>query len=95
VQFGQAVAVALGRKPATVIRVPGPLARLLGYGGDVMSLMRSRAGWVGRDKITEALAGSWTCSAAKARAHLGWSSAAGLAERLSETARWYREAGWL
>jgi len=26
---------------------------------------------------------------------LGWSPAATLAERLRETAQWYRQAGWL
>jgi nucleoside-diphosphate-sugar epimerase len=43
----------------------------------------------------EALAGSWTCSSAKARTQLGWSPAATVAERLRETAQWYRQAGWL
>ena len=43
----------------------------------------------------EALAGSWTCSSAKVRTQLGWSPAATLAERLRETAQWYRQAGWL
>jgi nucleoside-diphosphate-sugar epimerase len=43
----------------------------------------------------EALAGSWTCSSAKVRKQLGWSPAATLAERLRETAQWYRQAGWL
>ena len=46
-------------------------------------------------KMAEALAGSWMCSSAKARTQLGWSPAATLAERLRETAQWYREAGWL
>jgi hypothetical protein len=50
---------------------------------------------VNSDKIAEALAGSWTCSSVKARTHLGLSPAAGLAERLRETAQWYRQAGWL
>jgi nucleoside-diphosphate-sugar epimerase len=45
--------------------------------------------------MTEALAGSWMCSSAKARTNLGWSPAATLAERLYETAQWYRQAKWL
>ena len=47
------------------------------------------------DKMAEALAGSWICSSAKARTHLGWYPAAALVERLHETAQWYRQAGWL
>jgi nucleoside-diphosphate-sugar epimerase len=57
--------------------------------------VRQHPGWVNSDKMAEALAGSWTCSAAKARTQLGWSPAATLAERLRETAQWYRQAGWL
>jgi nucleoside-diphosphate-sugar epimerase len=94
-QLGQAIATALGKKPPTVIRLPGPLARFVGVGGDVMGWIRRRPGWVSGDKITEALAGSWTCSAAKARTQLGWSPGASLDDRLRETAQWYRQAGWL
>lgn len=94
-QLGQAMATALGKKPPAVIHLPGPLVRLVGVSGDVMGWMRRRPGWVSRDKITEALAGSWTCSPAKARSQLGWSPAATLTDRLHETAQWYRQAGWL
>ncbi|MDD1735774.1 MAG: hypothetical protein LUO92_04995, partial [Methanothrix sp.] len=69
--------------------------RTMGFGGDVVSAVRRRPGWIGRDKIAELLAGSWTCSSEKARQQLGWSPAAPLADRLRETAQWYREAGWL
>ena len=94
-QLGQAIAKALGQKPPAVIRLPGPLLRLVGVGGKVMALVRRHHGWINSDKISEALAGSWACSSAKARAHLGWSPAAPLVDRLHETAQWYRQAGWL
>jgi nucleoside-diphosphate-sugar epimerase len=94
-QLGQAIAKALGQKPPAVLRLPGPLLKLAGIGADVMARVRRRPGWINSDKISEALAGSWTCSSAKARTHLGWSPAAALADRLRETAQWYRQAGWL
>ncbi|MEX0774077.1 MAG: NAD-dependent epimerase/dehydratase family protein [Phycisphaeraceae bacterium] len=98
-QLGQAIAAALDKKPPTVIRLPSPLLRLAGLGGDVMARIRRRPGsfrgWINSDKITEALAGSWTCSSARARTHLGWSPAATMADRLHETANWYRATGWL
>jgi dihydroflavonol-4-reductase len=94
-QLGQLIAAALGKKPPTVIHLPASVTRLVGIIGDVTSLIRSRPGWISRDKITEALAGSWTCSNAKARTHLGWCPASTLADRLHETAQWYRQAGWL
>jgi nucleoside-diphosphate-sugar epimerase len=43
------------------------------------------------DKAREAKAGSWTCSAETIRAELGFSPRASLAERLRQTADWYRK----
>lgn len=94
-ELGQAMATALGKKRATVVHLPGPLVRWVGLCGDAMGRIRRRPGLMNSDKMTEALAGSWTCSSAKARTHLGWYPAATLAERLRETAQWYRQAGWL
>ena len=94
-ELGQSIAIALGKKRAAVVHLPGPLVKLAGLCGDAMGRIRRRPGWVNSDKMTEALAGSWMCSSVKARTQLGWSPAAALAERLYETAQWYRGAGWL
>lgn len=94
-ELGQAMARALGKKRATVVHMPGPLVRLLGFCGDSLGRVRQRSGWVNSDKMAEALAGSWMCSSSKARMQLGWFPAATLPERLRETAQWYRQAGWL
>jgi len=85
-ELGRAMANALGKKHAAVIHLPKLVVRLVGHCGEVMGRIQRRSGWVNSDKIVEALAGSWTCSAAKAHAHLGWSPAATLADRLHETA---------
>jgi nucleoside-diphosphate-sugar epimerase len=90
-----AIARALGKPQPRILRLPGWSLRTIGRFGDVMSRIRRRPGWVGGDKIREHLAGSWTCSSAKARQQLGWSPAVALADRLLETARWYRDARWL
>jgi nucleoside-diphosphate-sugar epimerase len=94
-ELGQAMAIALGKKRATVVHLPESLVKLVGLCGDAMGRIRQRPSWVNSDKMTEALAGSWTCSSAKARTHLGWSPSAALAERLRETAQWDRQVGWL
>lgn len=94
-EIGVAIAHALGKRPPHIVRVPKMLMRVAGSCGDVVSRIRRRPGWVGSDKISELLAGSWTCSSAKARRQLGWSPAAPLADRLRETAQWYRDARWL
>ena len=94
-ELGQEIAAALERGPATVVHLPRPLVRLIGLCGEALGRLRRRAGWVNCDKTAEALAGSWTCSSTKARTQLGWAPAATLSERLRDTARWYRQAGWL
>ena len=94
-ELGQAIATALGKKRVTIVRLPGPLVQGIGLCGDAMSWIRRRPAWINSDKMTEALAGSWMCSSAKARADLGWYPAATLADRLRETAQGYRQAGWL
>ena len=95
VELGMAIARALGKPQPRILRLPGWSMRTIGRFGDVMSRVRRRPGWVGRDKIRDVLAGSWTCSSAKARQQLGWLPAAPLADRLRETAQWYRDAHWL
>lgn len=95
VELGQAMAKALERNRAVVVCLPEPLMRLTGSCADAMARVRRRPSWVNSDKIAEFLAGSWTCSTAKIRSQGGGSSAAGLADRLRETAQWYRHAGWL
>jgi dihydroflavonol-4-reductase len=95
VELGGAIARALGQKRTRIVHVPEWAMRAMGVGGDVVARVRRRPGWIGRDKISDVLAGSWTCSSAKARRQLGWSPAASLADRLRETAQWYRDARWL
>jgi nucleoside-diphosphate-sugar epimerase len=95
VEIGVAIAHALGKGLPRIVRVPERLMRVAGFCGDVVSRIRRYPGWVNSDKISELLAGSWTCSRAKARQQLGWSPAAPLADRLRETAQWYRDARWL
>jgi nucleoside-diphosphate-sugar epimerase len=95
VELGMAIARALGNPQPRILRLPGWSMPTIGRFGDVLSRISRRPGWVGRDKVREILAGSWTCSSAKARQQLGWSPAAPLADRLRETAQWYRDAHWL
>jgi len=95
VEIGVAIAHALGKRLPRVVRVPEGLMRVAGLCGDVLSRIRRHPGWVSSDKISELLAGSWTCSSAKARQQLDWSPAAPLADRLRDTAKWYLDARWL
>jgi nucleoside-diphosphate-sugar epimerase len=46
-------------------------------------------------KAPELLAPAWTCASDALAKDAGWSAGIALEEGLSETARWYRETGWL
>ena len=94
-ELGMAIARALGKPQPRILRLPGWSMRTIGRFGDAMSQISRRPRWVGSDKIRDVLAGSWTCSSAKARQQLGWSPKATLDDRLGETAQWYRDAHWL
>jgi nucleoside-diphosphate-sugar epimerase len=95
VELGNAIARSLGRECPRTICLPGWILRVMGSCGDIVSRMRNRPAWLNSDKVSEALAGSWTCSSEKARQQLGWSPAQPLADRLRETSHWYRKTGWL
>lgn len=94
-ELGYAMADALGQKRPVVRHLPEPLLRIVGVAGDATAWIRGRPGWLSRDRVTEAMAGSWVCSSAKAQAQVGWTASASLPGRLAETVRWYRRAGWL
>jgi dihydroflavonol-4-reductase len=94
-QLGSAIATALGQRPPRMLRVPKPLLKLAALGADTVSCIVRRSFWLNSDKIIEATAGDWTCLAAKARDQLGWRPAAPLADRLHQTALWYRQNKWL
>lgn len=62
---------------------------------DGIGKITGKPGIFGMDKLREASCSGWVCSVAKAQQQLGFDVAAPLQERLNETARWYREEGWL
>jgi dihydroflavonol-4-reductase len=92
--FAEAVSRALGRNVRSVV-LPGPLVRgVLGVAGAV-ARAAGRAPLLDWDKANEVLAPAWTCSSEALRRDAGWSAGIPLERGLAETARSYREAGWL
>ena len=90
-----AAAAQIMNRSARVLRVPYPIARLAGWGGEVVSRLRGRPGIISRDKMTEARCTHWTCSPARAAAELDFTATTPITEGLRQTLTWYREAGWL
>ena len=94
-EFGRMIGRALGRPRTRIVHV-GPVI-VWGTALMLTCVARLCGRWAhfDLDKAREARAGSWTCSAAAAAGELGFAVAAPLADRLAQTARWYRENGWI
>jgi nucleoside-diphosphate-sugar epimerase len=81
----------------TCLPLPVPLhvARLLGRFGDLMGRITGTPALLRSDKLEDMKQRGWVCSAEKARRVLGWKATTPLAAALAETARWYKERGWV
>ncbi len=89
------VARALDRPPPKAIRVPILIAWGVAAASELGARVRRQPGFVCFDKLHEANAGCWTCSADRAERELGAKPRYDLAEGLRQTGIWYREQGWL
>lgn len=94
-ELGQILRVAVGRR--VVIRCPLPLPAIWTIAAitKAASQVTRRPMYLNVDKAREIAAGSWICSPRAAIEQLGFSPRYSLAERICQTACWYREAGWL
>ncbi len=93
--LGKEVGIALGRETTRIIHAP--YLAVYGIAGlsSMISLVTKRPSILNLDKIREAQAGHWVCSAAKWKATSGDSPKLGLADLLKQTAQWYFDHGWL
>jgi nucleoside-diphosphate-sugar epimerase len=94
--IGQMAAAAMERRRLRVLHLPRPLTlAMAGIPQLVTAALGRPPSIVNLDKAREGFAGSWVCSAEKAQRQLGFSPTASLADRMRQTASWYREQGWL
>lgn len=90
----EAIGEAVGR-PGLTVPVPAPLVRGAARVSEVLRDLLGVSTTFDRWKAEEILSGYWACSNARARAELGFVPRKRLRTALAETARWYREQGWL
>lgn len=93
-RIGRIVGDALGR-PTLTIAAPAAVGWVVGAVSELHARIRHQATAVNIDKIREACAGSWACSAQLAAAELGFAPAKPLSQRMKQTAQWFRQEGWL
>jgi nucleoside-diphosphate-sugar epimerase len=94
-ELGRMIGEALGRKRTRIVRIPMAMTWAIALVIEAGMRVFRKAQFLNLDKAREIAAGSWTCSAQKARRELGFRTAAPLSERLCQTAAWYRRFGWL
>lgn len=94
-QWGEMIKTALDRPYAPTLRLLGPLPWIAALGSEVVARSRRRPDHFNLDKIREARALSWACSADAAARDLHFEPAKPLPQRIEETALWYRENRWL
>ena len=94
-QLGRLIGAALGRRRTLTIPFAVPVVRCVGAFGELTGRLRGQPSVMNWDKAREAAAGSWICSAEKAKQELGFTVPSSLGDRLNQTAQWYRDVGWL
>jgi nucleoside-diphosphate-sugar epimerase len=89
-----AVGAAVGRG-VRCVALPGALVRAVLAANGRIARARGRATLLDGDKASELVAPGWVCSSEALRRDAGWTARIPLEAGLAETARSYREAGWL
>lgn len=93
-QVGRMVGHAVGRN-VRVLRLPAALITGAAAASEWAAGLMGRSSIFNRDKAREMLASGWLCETESAHADLEYQAGISLADGLRDTARWYREQGWL
>ena len=83
------------RPSVRVLNCPPPIPWVIGGISQAISTIRRKPDELNLDKIQEALAPSWACSAAAIKRDLSFAPPKPLQERLAETVNWYQQQHWL
>jgi len=94
-ELGRMVGQAVGRGKVRIVRTGRPAVWTVACFGELIGRLRGKPLYLNWDKAREIVAGNWTCAPGKAAEELGFSVDAPLADRLRQTAEWYRRHGWL
>jgi nucleoside-diphosphate-sugar epimerase len=93
-QLGEEIAGAVGR-PVRHVAIPWPLVLAASTLGDLIGRFTGTTSRANRSKAELARHSAWHCSAARARAELGFRQRRSLPEALRETYLWYTRNGWI
>ena len=94
-ELGRMMGRELGRKVTVPIPSPMPMVWTAAMMNTLVSHMTGKPSNLSIDKAREISAGSWQCSAKRAREQLGFKIDVPLPDRIRQTGEWYLEHGWL
>jgi len=89
------VEAALGKRAWLRFPIPRPVMTGVALGSELFGKAANKPMMLTRDKLNELFAPHWVCSAADARADLGWEPKMTFSEGARVTGDWYKQAGWL
>ena len=95
VELGDLIAASLGHQRVRHLATPAALCWTMATISHWIGWLTGKRVFLNRDKMREAVAGSWVCDTTRARNELGFEVSKNLGERLQETHDWYKEHGWL
>ncbi|QEG40702.1 NAD-dependent epimerase/dehydratase family protein [Roseimaritima ulvae] len=85
----------LQRRRPRAVTIPRWLMQVAGVGGEVIDRIGFPRPFINRDKVREAVAGSWICNATKLHQQSLYTFPYSLTERVHQTVEGYRSAGKL
>ena len=94
-KLGTMISQALGRQSMLNLPIVHPMMRLIGGINTMVGSLKGQPQFLNFDKTRDVTAGSWACENHKLKEETGFTLPISLADRLAQTVRWYRSAGWL
>jgi len=93
-RFQELIKAAAGRRVFD-LDLPEFLVDLAAFGGELVTAIDKKPRLFNRQKATMGKQQAWTCSSAKLRRDLGWSSRVPVEDGVPSTFDWYRRERWL
>jgi len=94
-RLGAMIGHTLGKCATFNFPVPPAALRLIGGVNTTLGRLAGSPKFMNYDKVRDVTAGSWSCENKKLKRETGFRLPIPLTQRLSQTARWYRNEGWL
>ena len=95
VELANLIADSLATRPPFHLTIPAPICHAVAAVSQFYGQLRKQPTYLNRDKMREAVAGSWVCDPSRAAEELGFTVAKTLANRIIDTADWYRQQNWI